>query len=119
MNLKNIIFFFLAAALSLTGCKKNELPKGVLDKAQMTSMLVEVYLAEARLTSYPITNDSSFRLYKPFEESLFRKMGISDSTVSKSYRYYFEHPRELEAIYDAVIDSLSLREQKTRTSPSK
>lgn len=83
----------------------------------MTVMLVEVYLSEARLSSYPISSDSSFKLYRPFHDSVLKRFDIADSSLKKSYQYYFEHPKEFEAVYDAVIDSLSLREQKVKTGP--
>jgi hypothetical protein len=46
-----------------------------------------------------------------------RKKGLKDSVISKSYQYYLDHTTELESIYDAVIDSLSLREQRLRQAP--
>lgn len=112
---KSIGLFLIGIGLMAGGCRQQKLPEGVLTRQQMTALLVDVYLAEARLSSYTIPNDSSFKLYRPFQDSLLKKMNISDSSVKKSYQYYFEHPKEFEMIYDAVIDTLSLREQKVKT----
>jgi len=65
----------------------------------------------------PLTRDSAYRLFLPYQDSLLHKRGIQDSLLKKSYAYYLQRPAELEAIYDAIIDSLSLREQRRRDLP--
>lgn len=80
--------------------------------------MVELYLAEARVTGYNIVRDSAMKYFSPFEEKLKAKHGVSDSTLRKTYQYYIGHSEELEKIYDSVIDTLSLREQKERSKPS-
>jgi hypothetical protein len=41
--------------------------------------------------------------------------------LKKTYAYYLAHPAELEKIYDSVIDTLALREQrlKNEDNPNK
>ena len=83
----------------------------------MVDFMIDIYLAEARTTLLPVNRDSAYRLFLPYQDSLMRKRGISDSTLKQAYSYYLRHPTEFEAIYDAVIDSLSLREQRVRVAP--
>ena len=78
----------------------------------MTSWMLEVYLAEARAGGWPIARDSTYKLFLPFQDSLKRRMNLQDSTLKKSYEYYLGRPLELESIYDVIIDSLNLREQR-------
>lgn len=87
-------------------------PAGVLSREEYAAFLVEVYLTEARLTQLPIGQDSTMRLFLAYEPELLKKFGLADSTVKRTYAYYANHPKELEAVYTAVIDTLSLREQK-------
>lgn len=111
------LFLFLLAS-----CGQNERPKDVLSQAQLSALLVEVYLAEARLETIPVPRDSSIHFFLPFEKKLLQAQGISDSVLKKTYAYYLEHPKELELVYDSVIDSLSVREQsvlRTEQSPIK
>jgi len=61
-----------------------------------------------------IQRDSAMKLFLPFEQSVMKKRKISDETLSKTYRYYLEHPVEFEKVYDAVIDTLSLRAKRGR-----
>ncbi|NOT77114.1 MAG: DUF4296 domain-containing protein [Cyclobacteriaceae bacterium] len=101
---------------TIVSCKKDTEP-GVLTQAQMVDFMLDMYLSEARLQMIPITRDSAFRLFIPRQDSLMRMKGITDSTLRRSYQYYLENPTKMEAIYDIVIDSLSLREQRLLPGP--
>ena len=109
---------FVGCFLLAMSCKQDSTPKGVLNRAQMTEWMLEVYLAEARTGSWPISRDSAYKLFLPYQDTLKRRKGLQDSTLMKSYQYYLSRPTELESIYDTVIDSLNLREQRMMRSPS-
>lgn len=104
---------------TFSSCKKEEKTLGVLSEQEFKRVIIELYLAESRLNSRSLSRDSALKLFKPFEEKYLGKMGIQDSTLKKTYQYYFDHPDKLERVYDAVIDSLSLLEQKTNNKPRK
>jgi len=107
-----IIISSLTVALLCTSCNKERPPKDILPKDQLTNIMIDFYLAEARLGKYSIPFDSANKLFVPFEDSVLKKYGVADSTLKKTYQYYFDHPSELEKLYEVVIDSLSLRERK-------
>ncbi|HZX73200.1 MAG TPA: DUF4296 domain-containing protein [Cyclobacteriaceae bacterium] len=100
----------MVVAGAFCSCKEKK-PDTILDKDQMTSFMIEVYLAEARVSSTIFITDSARHVFGPHEKVLLQRRGIPDSVLRKSYAYYMEHPDEMQAILDAVIDSLSLREQ--------
>lgn len=102
---------------TLVSCKTEKEPQNILSKPQMVDWMIDIYLAEARMTALPVTRDSAYKIFVPYQDSLLQRKGIQDSVLRKSYQYYLEHPLELEAIYDTVIDSLSLREQRLRQNP--
>jgi hypothetical protein len=93
-------------------CTMKPKPAGVLSKEQYAALLVEVYVAEAKLSQLPVTPDSTMRLYLAHQPDLLTKFSISDTTLKATYEYYLSHPKELEEVYTAVIDTLSLREQR-------
>ncbi|MGC4023661.1 MAG: DUF4296 domain-containing protein [Cyclobacteriaceae bacterium] len=105
MRRLSILFLFLAS------CSSNERPKDVLSQAKFSALLVEVYLSEARAEAFPVPRDSSIKFFLPRERKLLDSMGISDEVLKKTYTYYMDHPKEFELIYDAVIDTLSIRQQ--------
>jgi hypothetical protein len=112
MRLSLLLAILLLLPLS---CKKEEkLPPGVMNKQEMVNWMIPIYLAEARTQLLNLNRDSAYRIFLPLQDSLKRSSSIPDSVLVKSYQYYLDHSPELEAVYDAVIDSLSLREQKLR-----
>jgi hypothetical protein len=78
----------------------------------MTLFLVDIYLAEARMSQFPMKADSARKIFQAHERNLAERYGVSDSIVRLSYQYYFEHPKEFDRILEAAIDTLSLREQR-------
>jgi Domain of unknown function (DUF4296) len=118
----NKIIFTILLSLAFTcifvSCRTEKPPKDILASEQLTQIMIEFYLAEAKLGNYSLAQDSARKLFMPFEEATLKKYGVADSTLKKTYQYYFDHPTELEKIYEIVIDSLSLRERKATGLPS-
>jgi hypothetical protein len=94
----------------LGACESKERPEGVLSREEYAAWLIDVYLAEARLATQP--RDSASPLFFSFEKKLQQRHGLSDSVLKHTYQYYLNHPDQLEQVYVAVVDSLSLREQR-------
>jgi hypothetical protein len=111
------IIIVVALLLSTVSCKKEKAPSGILTKAQMVDWMMNIYLAEARVQLIPGSRDSAYKIFVPYQDSLMRRKGVQDSVLNRSYQYYLDRPAEMESIYDAIIDSLSLREQRLRQTP--
>ena len=108
----------LLLAVAPMGCRNEKSEQPPLSRDEMVSIMMDIYLAEARLSVLPINRDSAYRLFVPYQDSLLARRAMSDSTLRKAYSYYIQHPAELEAIYDAMIDSLSLRAQRRMGEPN-
>jgi Domain of unknown function (DUF4296) len=108
------VFFSLLLVLSFSCQEKEKEPTGILTKTELSAFLIEMYLAEARIDNIPIPKDSAIKLFLPYEEKLMKKFNLADSTLKKTYQYYIDHPKEMEMVYDAVIDTLNLREQRVK-----
>lgn len=100
-----------------SGCSSKqasvEEKKGILSQQELSAFLIEMYLAEARLEAKPLPADSAIHLFVPYEAKLLKKYKLTDSTLKLTYQYYLDHPKQMEQVYDVVIDSLNLREQRT------
>lgn len=110
-------FSWVLMIVLVLSCQKQERPAGIMSQEEFSRYLVDIYLAEARLTLVGMPKDSALKLFRPHEEKLLRDRAMADSTLKKTYQYYFDHPKEMEAVYDAVIDTLSLREQRGLKKP--
>lgn len=115
--MQNLIKYFLGLLIFLSGCNTGDKPDYLLSKEAMVDILVEVYLGEARLTSAGISKDSAEKLFKPYELKILKEKHIEDTVLMASYEYYLGHIEEMEEIMDAVIDTLSLKEQQIRKTP--
>ena len=104
-------FFFLVLSLS---CTSNSSPQGILNENLMISILVEIQLTEGKVSSLPVTYDSSQVLYSLMEKDIFLKHGVTDSVFIESMEYYLEDAEKMDRIYARVIDSLVVLENNTK-----
>ena len=100
----------LAAVLVLS-CEEKR-PDGILSKDQMVSALTDFYLKEAKVNTLGLLTDSAATLMEHYKDEYARGKKFADTTLDASYQYYLNRPLEISAIYDRVIDSLVLREQR-------
>jgi hypothetical protein len=98
-------------ALMPAGCTVEKEGKDVLSEEKMIKVLMEMYIAESKASRMGIAYDSTKVIFPKFEAMVFEKMDVSDSVFKKSMQYYFAHPKRLERIYSAVVDSLNLKAQ--------
>jgi hypothetical protein len=98
-------------AIMAVSCAKQRRELAPLTRDQMVSIMMDVYVSEAKASYLPLTRDSAYRLFVAHQDSLLHRHRIADSTLRKAYSYYLNHPEEFEMIYDAIIDSLNLRQQ--------
>jgi len=106
-------YIFLSLCLFFGACENSEptteRPADLLDKPTMTSILIDLHLAEAKM-SYTGSRkaDSIEIIYRNYEYAIFQDHSITDSVYFRSYEYYLDHMAEMEQIYAAVVDSLSV-----------
>ncbi|MTI32708.1 DUF4296 domain-containing protein [Xanthovirga aplysinae] len=84
-------------------------PDSLLSEEQMISFLVDVQILEGKIKALNLKRDSAEVLFTYYEKELYKEHGFSDSVYLKSYRYYLENTEEMADIYQAVYDSLELR----------
>jgi len=104
--------YFLAFLVAF-GCADApvEKPENLLSKEQMTAFLIDSHLAEGNLQTIKINRDSLEKIFYTLEKDLYLKHQIDSAQFMQSYHYYLHELDELSEIYDAVIDSLNLKEK--------
>lgn len=110
-------YLAIVVLLALMQCTQEQKQEQVLSEGEMVDLLVELYLAEAKISLTGIRRDSANKLFLPYEESVVTSRGITDSTLNAAYNYYLQRPDQLEKILDAVMDTLNLREQRAADNP--
>ncbi|MFM7853756.1 MAG: DUF4296 domain-containing protein [Flammeovirgaceae bacterium] len=109
----NFLTFSVVVLLVACGSRDSK-PAPVLPREKLINLIIEMYLAEAKMDATSLSRDSTIKFFVPREKKILQKLGIADSTLKITYDYYLRHPKEFEEVYDAVIDSLNLQEQKIK-----
>jgi hypothetical protein len=107
-------FTLWGAMFLVLACAREKVPAGVLSEPEMVAVLTDIYLTEEK-ARHAIASDSVKQVFPKFEAKIFEKAGTQDSVFRKSLEYYLAHPKQLENIYTALIDSLNLKAQSTST----
>jgi hypothetical protein len=108
------VFVVLLLFFSCRGLDKDNQP--VLTRSQMVKALTEIYISEQRINRLGLPRDSAEVEFRRFKEIIFENIGVSDSVFKRSFNYYMDRPKEMEMIYTALVDSLSLMEQRVESS---
>jgi len=105
-------FLILLGGLYLGACTSpvSPPPPDVIPEPKMTSMLVELHIAEARVDRMGVVTDTAAIYYKKAQQEIFKKNNVTEKQFYKSYDYYLDNVSELDKIYAKVVDSLSLKE---------
>ena len=77
----------------------------------MVAYLIDSHLIEGELQNIKIDQDSLKLIFYDLEKELYLKHEIDSEQFMRSYHYYLHEVDQLSEIYDAVIDSLSLKEK--------
>jgi hypothetical protein len=107
MNFRIIIISFLL----LTACTPHgvEIPPGVIEIREMTSILSDMHLAQMELNNRirvekaDVTADDYFEL-------ILKKHNITRKQFLTSFRFYSDNPEILNIVYDSIIMQLSRKE---------
>ncbi|MEQ8577043.1 MAG: DUF4296 domain-containing protein, partial [Fulvivirga sp.] len=77
-------------------------------------LMLDIYLAEVKLSNLKIVRDTAVSIFETYEGYLFEKHNIDREQYMKSMTYYYDHTEELELIYEALLDTLTVRETKLK-----
>lgn len=106
--MKNSFLIFL---LLCGACIKPETPPAdVIPKDTMVRILTDIHIAEAKVANMPLPLDSSYLYYGKYKMEIYSKYGIGPERFDRSFDYYVRNLKEMDKIYEVVVDSLSLME---------
>ena len=102
--------------LTCTAClRQTKVPEGIIPKEKMAELLLAIHIAEAKTNEIRLfTADSTARVYKFYESTIFKKYHITPKTYRKSYDFYISHPELINDVYSIVVDSLNARKSTLR-----
>jgi len=108
-------YFLILLVVFACSPDSEEKPLNLLSKEQMVAFLIDSHIEEGKLQTIKIHKDSLKVIFRGLEKELYLNHNIDSEQFIVSYHYYLHEVDELIDIYDAVIDSLSLREKMIKT----
>jgi hypothetical protein len=102
----------------LLGCGQNEpkRPAGLLPESQMVQILADVHIAEARIENHVVYPDTALMMYNIEQKRILLSYGIEEEAFRKTYHYYMNNIRAMDRLYETVLDTLSVREARLRST---
>ncbi|MHC8949501.1 DUF4296 domain-containing protein [Sphingobacterium hungaricum] len=107
--MQRLLYSILLSFFVFISCT-NSLPKGILSEKKMTSLLKEVQVMDAYLSTLPV--DSAKKVINSYYDVIFDKYDLDSTSFATNLDYYLSHPTEAEKLYDNVL--VSLREEQTQ-----
>ncbi|MGW8121107.1 DUF4296 domain-containing protein [Roseivirga echinicomitans] len=109
--------FLLAVSCLFFTCGSNEqVPEGLLTESQMVKLLVDIRVAEGKVTHLLLTPDSAQKVFNILERRIFEEHGIDTTAYKSSYQYYLLHPKLGGSIFTAAMDSLNIMKERVTNS---
>lgn len=105
--------FLLAVSCLFFTCGSNEdVPEGLLTESEMVELLVDIRVAEGKVTHLLLPQDSAQKVFKILENRIFEKYQVDTVAYKSSYQYYLLHPELGAKIFSTVLDSLNIMKER-------
>ena len=98
--------------LTAMACDKSSEQGEIMPANTMINYLIDLHLVEAQVQNLRLKKDSADYIFNVYEKHLLEKNELTDSLFIRSYNYYLQNPDQLEIIYEAVVDSISVHKSK-------
>jgi hypothetical protein len=105
--------YALIMLLIVSACKQNrKVDKPPIERDKMVQIMVDIHLLEAQQQSTQILEKG--RVYNTIVgyEKIFGKHGVTAEQFQDTFEYYRDHPKEMDDLYQLVIDEVTRRESE-------
>jgi len=89
--------------------KKPGIPSTVINPGKMVSILTDVHIAQAAVSSYS-PGDTLRYTVGDYMPAIFKNHGTTQQQFDSSLKYYSSNPALLDSIYKEVLEELSRKE---------
>jgi hypothetical protein len=80
----------------------------------MVQILADVHTAEATVEHQVIYPDTALMTFNYLQRQILEKHKVKEQDFRDTYNYYLTHLKEMDKLYEIIIDTLSVRESKAR-----
>ncbi len=108
-----IYLSILACLLFSCSNSKEKNPENIVSEIRFESILKEIHLAEATfdLNKTKDIQNANIKLYNEYL-NIYKKYKISEDDFKETLNYYSENPKNLEKIYNNILQQLTKEKSK-------
>ncbi|TPE45989.1 DUF4296 domain-containing protein [Pontibacter mangrovi] len=109
--------FNLLFCLGLFSCNKPEesrKPENMIPKGEMVRILADIHTTEALIEANIIHPDTAIMVFNTEQERILKNHDVTEEQFKSTYNYYLTHLSEMDALYEEIVDTLSVRESKAK-----
>ncbi|ANQ50349.2 DUF4296 domain-containing protein [Flammeovirga yaeyamensis] len=100
----------LALGLILVSCapkEKAQAPADLLSKDVMVKVLIDLYKAEATVSTQHLPKDEAMNAYVALQDDIYTNNNVDSAVFNKSYNFYLNHRvDEAAEIQKTVVETL-------------
>ncbi|PVY42407.1 uncharacterized protein DUF4296 [Pontibacter virosus] len=82
----------------------------------MVQILADVHIAEARIENHVLYPDTALMVFNKEQMQILSQHGVDEEEFRKTYRYYLNNLPQMDKLYEIILDTLSVREAKLRST---
>jgi hypothetical protein len=113
---KRIFCILSLAVLAACGPESKNRPNNLLPEEKMVQILADVHIAEARIETNVIYPDTALMIFNREQKRILERYGVDEEQFRETYRYYLNNIRQMDRLYETILDTLSVREARHRVS---
>ncbi|AKD05797.1 hypothetical protein PKOR_17670 [Pontibacter korlensis] len=100
----------------MLGCQSEngQKPSNRIPKDKMVSILADIHTIEALIETKVVYPDTALMIFNQEQQEIFEKYDVTQQQFKDSYNYYLKNLAEMDALYETVVDTLSMRETKAQ-----
>jgi hypothetical protein len=109
----SVLLFFLL--LSSCGKKEVEVPEGIIKPETMTSIIVDLSIADGgQNVSYSAGNSRRYDIWVFYQAALERH-DVTQEQFMQSLDWYADHIKLINQVYDNALTEINLKREKLNT----
>ncbi|MEO8794229.1 MAG: DUF4296 domain-containing protein [Daejeonella sp.] len=113
------LYLVIILFLLISSCQDEKLPKGILARPKMVSVLTDIQLVDSYVNQIPYNDTLATLQSTEYYNAIYRKYKISRKDFDKSLQYYSKQPKVLDSMYSQVLTNLNKAEKKVGKSLKK
>jgi hypothetical protein len=109
-------FTFICTLSSCGAGNSAKIPKGIVPPDTMVSVIADIHLLQSSVILGYSRNNTDTNITQAYK-SLWLKHHLTEESYNENVKYYCEHPKILDSVYEKVLTNLN--QQKVELMGSK